>query len=154
MSLERNGDWDQAELDFLQALRLQPDQPLVLNYLGYSWVEQGTKLAEAKSMIQRAVEQRPNDGYIVDSLGWVLYRLQEFEAALVHLERAVELRPDDPVINDHYGDALWAMGRHSEAKFQWLRALSLDPEKNLQESVQKKLRRPNPNKVLNTISSS
>ena len=87
MSLERNGNWERAELDFLQALRLQPDQPLVLNYLGYSWVEQGTKLVEAKSMIQRAVQQRPNDGYIVDSLGWVLYRLQEFEAALVHLER-------------------------------------------------------------------
>ena len=154
MSLERNGDWDKAESDFLQALRLQPDQPLVLNYLGYSWVEQGTKLVEAKSMIQRAVEQRPNDGYIVDSLGWVLFRLQEFEAALVHLERAVELRPDDPVINDHYGDALWAIGRHLEAKFQWLRALSLDPEKKLQESVQKKLKRPNPKKRLNTISSS
>ena len=154
MSLERNGDWERAELDFLQALRLQPDQPLVLNYLGYSWVEQGTKLVEAKSMIQRAVEQRPNDGYIVDSLGWVLYRLQEFEAALVHLERAVELRPDDPVINDHYGDALWAIGRHSEAKFQWLRALSLDPEKKLQESVQKKLKRPNPKKPLNTTSNS
>ena len=154
MSLERNGDWERAELDFLQALRLQPDQPLVLNYLGYSWVEQGTKLVEAKSMIQRAVEQRPNDGYIVDSLGWVLYRLQEFEAALVHLERAVELRPDDPVINDHYGDALWDIGRHSEAKFQWLRALSLDPEKKLQESVQKKLKRPNPKKPLNTTSNS
>ena len=105
-------------------------------------------------MIQRAVQQRPNDGYIVDSLGWVLYRLQEFEAALVHLERAVELRPDDPVINDHYGDALWAIGRHSEAKFQWLRALSLDPEKNLQGSVQKKLKRPNPKKPLNTTSNS
>ena len=154
MSLERNGDWEQAEADFLQALRLQPDQPLVLNYLGYSWVEQGTKLVEAKSMIQRAVEQRPNDGYIVDSLGWVLYQLKEFEAALVHLERAVELRPDDPVINDHYGDALWAIGRHSEAKFQWLRALSLDPEKNLQDSVQEKLKRANPRKSLNNISSS
>ena len=154
MSLERNGNWERAELDFLQALRLQPDHPLVLNYLGYSWVEQGTKLIEAKSMIQRAVQQRPNDGYIVDSLGWVLYRLQEFEAALVHLERAVELRPDDPVINDHYGDALWAIGRHSEAKFQWLRALSLDPEKKLQESVQKKLKRPNPKKPFNTTSNS
>ncbi|MEE2694359.1 MAG: tetratricopeptide repeat protein [Pseudomonadota bacterium] len=154
MSLERNGNWEKAELDFLRALRLQPDQPLVLNYLGYSWVEQGTKLVEAKAMIQRAVEQRPNDGYIVDSLGWVLYRLQDFEAALVHLERAVELRPDDPVINDHYGDALWATGRHSEAKFQWLRALSLDPEKTLQESVQQKLKRPNPKRPLSTISSS
>ena len=144
MSLERNGNWEQAESDFLQALRLEPDQPLVLNYLGYSWVEQGTKLLEAKSMIQRAVQQRPNDGYIVDSLGWVLYRLEEFDAALVHLERAVELRPNDPVINDHYGDALRALGRHSEAKFQWVRALSLSPESELRNSVQKKLERPNP----------
>jgi Flp pilus assembly protein TadD len=146
MSLERNGDWEQAESDFLQALHLQPDQPLVLNYLGYSWVEQGTKLTEAKSMIQRAVAQRPNDGYIVDSLGWVLYQLEEFDNALIHLERAVELRPDDAVINDHYGDALWSAGRHSEARFQWLRALSLDPEAELQKSVQKKLERPNPKK--------
>ncbi|MBE25937.1 MAG: hypothetical protein CMM33_11050 [Rhodospirillaceae bacterium] len=146
MSLERNGDWEQAESDFLQALHLQPDQPLVLNYLGYSWVEQGTKLTEAKSMIQRAVAQRPNDGYIVDSLGWVLYQLEEFDNALIHLERAVELRPDDAVINDHYGDALWSAGRHSEARFQWLRALSLDPEAELQKSVQKKLERPTPRK--------
>jgi tetratricopeptide (TPR) repeat protein len=154
ISLERSGDWEQAESDFLQALHLQPDQPLVLNYLGYSWVEQGTKLTEAKSMIQRAVAQRPNDGYIVDSLGWALYRLEEFDAALVHLERAVELRPDDSVINDHYGDALWAAGRHSEAKFQWLRALSLSPGTELRESVQKKLERPNPKKSVQATSKS
>ena len=97
-------------------------------------------------MIQRAVAQRPNDGYIVDSLGWVLYQLEEFDNALIHLERAVELRPDDAVINDHYGDALWSTGRHSEARFQWLRALSLNPEAELQKSVQKKLERPNPKK--------
>ena len=141
MSLERSGDWSRAESDFLRALELQPDQPLVLNYLGYSWVDMGMRLPEAKLMIEKAVAQRPNDGYIVDSLGWVLYRLKEFDAALVHLERAVELRPNDPVITDHYGDALWQKGRHAEARFQWRRALSLDPDPDLLESVEEKLRK-------------
>ena len=147
MSLERIGQWPRAESDLLRALELQPDQPLVLNYLGYSWVDMGMRLSEARSMIERAVAQRPNDGYIVDSLGWVLYQLEDFEAALVHLERAVELRPNDPVITDHYADALWQTGRHSEARFQWRRALSLDPDPNLAESVEKKLQRDLPDKL-------
>ena len=129
------------------ALELQPDQPLVLNYLGYSWVEIGTRLPEARSMIEKAVAQRPNDGYIVASLGWVLYQLEDFRAALIHLERAVELRPNDPVITDHYGDVLWRIGRHSEARFQWRRALSFDPDDNLLESVEKKLERETPGKL-------
>jgi Flp pilus assembly protein TadD len=150
MSLERSGQWPRAESDLLRALELQPDQPLVLNYLGYSWVDMGVRLAEARSMIERAVAQRPNDGYIVDSLGWVLYQLEDFEAALVHLERAVELRPNDPVITDHYGDALWRIGRHSEARFQWRRALSLDPDANLAESVEEKLERDKPDELRTT----
>ena len=147
MSLERMGEWSRAESDLLYALELQPDQPLVLNYLGYSWVEIGIKLPEARSMIEKAVAQRPNDGYIVDSLGWVLYQLEEFGAALVHLERAVELRPNDPVITDHYGDVLWRIGRHSEARFQWRRALSFEPDSDLLESIQKKLKRETPDKL-------
>ncbi|PPR39074.1 MAG: hypothetical protein CFH35_00770 [Alphaproteobacteria bacterium MarineAlpha9_Bin5] len=150
MSLERSGQWPRAESDLLRALELQPDQPLVLNYLGYSWVDMGVRLPEARSMIERAVAQRPNDGYIVDSLGWVLYQLEDFEAALVHLERAVELRPNDPVITDHYGDALWRIGRHSEARFQWRRALSLDPDANLAESVEEKLERDKPDELRTT----
>ena len=98
-------------------------------------------------MIEKAVAQRPNDGYIVDSLGWVLYQLEEFGAALVHLERAVELRPNDPVITDHYGDVLWRMGRYSEARFQWRRALSFDPDANLLESLEEKLERETPDKL-------
>tara|TARA_B100000470_G_scaffold205421_1_gene180094 strand:+ start:23 stop:706 length:684 start_codon:yes stop_codon:yes gene_type:complete len=144
MSLERSGEWSKAESDFLRALELQPDQPLVLNYLGYSWVDMGMRLPEARSMIEKAVSQRPNDGYIVDSLGWVLYRLKDFDAALVHLERAVELRPNDPVITDHYGDALWQTGRRTEARFQWRRALSLNPNPDLLKSVEEKLRRGGP----------
>ena len=150
MSLERSGQWPRAESDLLRALELQPDQPLVLNYLGYSWVDMGVKLPEARSMIEKAVAQRPNDGYIVDSLGWVLYQLEDFEGALVQLERAVELRPNDPVITDHYGDALWRTGRHSAARFQWRRALSLDPDANLSESVEEKLERGKPDELRTT----
>ena len=136
---ERSKQWDQAEADFRKALDLQPDQPDVLNYLGYSWVEQGSNLVEAERMIEKAVEQRPDDGYIVDSLGWVLYRFAEFDRAVEHLERAVELRPVDPVINDHFGDALWMVGRKIEARFQWKRALSFEPEDKDADRIRRKL---------------
>src|SRR3546814_6653366 len=99
-----------------------------MNYLAYSWVEKKQNLGEAEAMLVRAVKLRPRDGYIVDSLGWVYYRLGRFEEAVVQLERAVELRPQDPTINDHLGDALWQVGRRNEARFQWRRALSLEPE--------------------------
>ncbi len=128
ISFERAQMWDKAEADLLKALELAPDQPYVLNYLGYSWVEKGINLDKARRMIERAVELRPNDGYIVDSLGWVLFRLGDVEKAVKQMERAVELRPEDPTINDHLGDVLWAVGRHDEARFQWQRALTLQPE--------------------------
>ncbi|WP_153768514.1 tetratricopeptide repeat protein [Labrenzia sp. CE80] len=125
---ERLDKWESAEADFRKALELSEDQPLVLNYLGYSLVDQGLKLDEALDMIKKAVELRPTDGYIVDSLGWVFYRLGRYEDAVVQLERAIELRPSDPVINDHLGDAYWKVGRRNEAKFQWNHARDLDPE--------------------------
>jgi tetratricopeptide (TPR) repeat protein len=125
---ERADLWDLAEADFLTALEMEPEQPFVLNYLGYSWVELGRNLDEAKAMIERAVEQEPDNGYITDSLGWVLYRLGDYEGAVAWLEKAVELAPVDPVINDHLGDALWMVGRRLEARFQWKRARSFDPE--------------------------
>jgi Flp pilus assembly protein TadD len=127
ISLERDGQWKRAEADFLKALDLQPEQPYVMNYLAYSWVEQKVNLDEAQQMLVRAVELRPNDGYIVDSLGWVSYRLGDYENAVAYLERAVELRPQDPVINDHLGDAYWRVGREQEARFQWRRSLSFEP---------------------------
>ena len=139
ISLERSEQWPRAEADFLQALDLEPDQPLVLNYLGYSWVEKGLYLDRARAMIQTAVDQRPNDGYIVDSLGWVLYQLGDFAGAAHHLERAAELRPGDPVILDHYGDGLWRIGRRQEARFQWRRALSFEPEPEAAETIRLKL---------------
>lgn len=125
---ERAGLWTLAEADFLRALELEPDQPLVLNYLGYSWVEQRREMERAREMIERAVELRPEDGYITDSLGWVLYRMGDYAGAVEWLEKAVALVPDDPVINDHLGDALWKVGRRLEAQFQWKRARSFEPE--------------------------
>ncbi len=139
IAFERSKQWPQAEADFLKALELEPDQPLVLNYLGYSWVEMGENLVEAQAMIEKAVEQRPKDGYIVDSLGWVLYRLGEFDGAVEHLETAVELKPVDPVINDHFGDALWMVGRRTEAQFQWKRSLSFEPEEENAVRIRRKL---------------
>ncbi|MEQ8652182.1 MAG: tetratricopeptide repeat protein [Kiloniellales bacterium] len=130
ISNERSERWEQAEADFQQALALRPDQPQVLNYLGYSWVDRGENLDEALSMLKRAVELRPQDGYIVDSLGWALYKLGDFQGAVTQLERAVELEPGQAVINDHLGDAYWRVGRKREAIIQWQRTLSLgeDPD--------------------------
>jgi len=139
MSLERAKQWERAESDFLRALELEPDQPLVLNYLGYSWVEMGRNLDQAREMIEKAVEQRPDDGYIVDSLGWVLFRLGEYEDAVRFLERAAELRPNDAVILSHFGDGLWQVGRLAEARFQWRRALSFEPDAELDESLRRKI---------------
>ncbi len=127
---ERLGQWEKAESDFRTTLTIRPQEPGVLNYLGYSMVEQGINLDEALDMIQRAVAARPNSGHIVDSLGWVLYQLGQYDEAVEHLERAVELEPTDPVINDHLGDAYWANGRFREAEFQWKRALSYADESN------------------------
>ncbi|HSF91353.1 MAG TPA: tetratricopeptide repeat protein [Paracoccaceae bacterium] len=136
---ERLGEWDLAEPDFRKALELSPDQPWVLNYLGYSLVEKGEKLEEAQAMIERAVEQMPTNGYIVDSLAWVLYRLGKYEEAVGPMERAAELMPVDPIINDHLGDVLWMVGRKREAAFHWSRALSLEPEEDEIARIRRKL---------------
>ncbi|MDF1668496.1 MAG: tetratricopeptide repeat protein [Roseovarius sp.] len=128
ISHERLDNWEQAEADFRKALELNPGQPQVLNYLGYSMVEKQVNLDEALAMIQEAVAAQPNSGYIVDSLGWVLYRLGRYDEAIGHMERAAELEPVDPVVNDHLGDVLWSVGRFTEAEFQWKRALSFVEE--------------------------
>jgi tetratricopeptide (TPR) repeat protein len=125
---ERSKQWTKAEADMRKALELQPEQPHVLNYLGYSWIDQGINLDEGMKMIKRAVEQRPDDGYIVDSLGWAYYRIGNYEDAVKNLERAIDLKPEDPTINDHLGDAYWRIGRTLEAKFQWAHARDLKPE--------------------------
>ncbi|SFL47356.1 tetratricopeptide repeat protein [Shimia aestuarii] len=141
ISHERLGNWDKAESDFRKALDLNPEQPQVLNYLGYSLVEKQEKLDEALDMIERAVAARPDSGYIVDSLGWVLFRLGRYEEAVDHMERATELMPVDPVVNDHLGDVYWAVGRHLEAEFQWRRALSFVDEETAEEAKPDRIRR-------------
>jgi tetratricopeptide (TPR) repeat protein len=138
---ERIKQWPKAELDFKKALELAPDQPLVLNYLGYSWVDQGINLQEAFKMLERAVQQRPSDGFIVDSLGWAHYRLGHYEEAVRILERAVELKSADPVINDHLGDAYYQSGRKLEATFQWNHARDLKPEPEDLARILKKIER-------------
>jgi tetratricopeptide (TPR) repeat protein len=137
---ERAKQWAKAELDFKKALELFPDQPHVLNYLGYSWIDQGVHLDEGMSMIKRSVEQRPDDGYIVDSLGWAYYRLGNYDEAVKNLERAVELKPVDPTINDHLGDVYWKVDRMLEAKFQWSHARDLKPEDDELAKIEQKLK--------------
>lgn len=136
---EREDRWPLAEADFRRALELRPDQPNVLNYLGYSLVEMQVNLDEALDMIERAVAVQPNSGHIVDSLGWALYRLGRYDEAVGHMERAAELMPVDPIVNDHLGDVYWAVGRRIEAEFQWKRALSFDPEAEDATRIRRKL---------------
>ena len=141
ISLERSKSWPRAETDFLEALNLKPNQPDVLNYLGYSWIEKGMHLAKALNMVKDAVQLRPQSGYIIDSLGWAYYQMGQYSKAVPELERAVTLRSQDPIINDHLGDAYWRVGRKLEAGFQWNHALSLDPEPELKIELTQKLKK-------------
>jgi tetratricopeptide (TPR) repeat protein len=141
IAYERSNQWNLAEADLEHALELQPDQPLVLNYLGYSWIDRGEKLHRGLKMIEKAVELRPDDGYIVDSLGWAHYRLGDYASAVEYLEKALELVPEDPTINDHLGDAYWKSGRITEARYQWRRALQFKPDKEDIKPIEAKLDR-------------
>lgn len=137
---ERSKQWPTAEADLKKALALFPDQPHVLNYLGYSWIDQGVHLDDGMAMIKKAVQQRPDDGYIVDSLGWAYYRIGNYEEAAKQLERAIELKPEDPTINDHLGDAYWRVGRTLEAKFQWAHARDSKPDPEDLPKIEAKLK--------------
>ena len=139
ISNERAGNWPEAEADFRRALELNPDQPQVLNYLGYSFVDRGENLDEALGMIERAVAAQPDAGYIIDSLAWALFRLGRYEEAVEPMERAALLEPVDPVVTDHLGDVYWAVGRKLEARFQWHRALSFNPEEDEAIRIRRKL---------------
>jgi tetratricopeptide (TPR) repeat protein len=150
MSFERAKQWALAEKDFQEALKLTPDNPQVLNYLGYSWVDQGINLDQALEMIRKAVTLRPKDGYIVDSLGWAYYRLGKFEEAAAELEKAIVLSPSDPTINDHLGDAYWKTDRKLEARFQWLRAIENKPEPEDLAKIEQKLKQGLPNEPVPT----
>ncbi len=137
---ERSKQWPKAEADLKKALELFPEQPHVLNYLGYSWIDQGVNLDQGMEMIKRAVQQRPDDGYIVNSLGWAYYRTGNYDEAVKQLERAIELKPEDPTINDHLGDAYWRVGRVIEAKFQWAHARDLKPDPDDLPKIEAKLK--------------
>ncbi|MBL8631003.1 MAG: tetratricopeptide repeat protein [Rhodospirillaceae bacterium] len=136
---ERTKQWPKAESDFMRALKLNPDQPDVLNYLGYSWIDRGENLTEARRLIELAYSKSPDNGFIVDSLGWAIYLTGDYKGAVSYLEKAVELEPADPTLNEHLGDVYWKVGRKKEARFQWQRALTLKPEAKQKVSLQAKL---------------
>ena len=152
ISHERAKQWPPAEKDFQKSPELNPAQPQVLNYLGYSWVDQGVNLDQGLEMIKKAVELRPKDGYIIDSLGWAFYRLGRYDEAVKELERAIELRPEDPVINDHLGDAYWKVGRQLEARFQWNIASYVDePDGTVRPRALAKLAAENPDLGIDAV---
>lgn len=138
--LDRAGKWPLAEKDLKHALALKPDQPDVLNYLGYAWLERRQHIDEARRMIETAVKERPNDAQIVDSMGWALYLSGNYAGATQYIEKAVELVPSDPTVNDHLGDIYWRLGRKTEARFQWERSLTFSPDEKLADSIHKKLK--------------
>jgi Flp pilus assembly protein TadD len=140
VSYERTGRWEDAERDLKQALAQHPDEPELLNYLGYSWIDRGERLEEALDMVRRASAANPNSGAMVDSLGWAYFRLGQYDTAVEHLERAAELEPGDPEINHHLGDAYWRVGRRTEAQFQWRKVLTLKPNEATRTAVEGKLK--------------
>lgn len=140
IAYERTKQWPLAEADFNKALELMPDEPHVLNYLGYSWIDQGLNLDKGLALVKRAVELKSDDGYIVDSLAWAYYKLGRYEEAVTELEKAILLKPDDPVINDHLGDAYWRVDRKLEATFQWRHSLAFKPEADDVPRIEKKLK--------------
>jgi Flp pilus assembly protein TadD len=139
LSKDRSHDWTGAEADLQTALKLSPDEPQTLNYLGYSYVDQNRNIPEALKMLEKARSLKPYDGYIVDSVGWAYYRLGRFADAAKTLEDAVLLVPGDPTINDHYGDALSKVGRKLDATFQWNHALAFGPEADEKLKIEQKL---------------
>jgi Flp pilus assembly protein TadD len=139
VAYERLGEWEASDADFLSALELSPDQPDVLNYLGYSWIDRGVNFAEGLDLIERAVSQRPDSGYIIDSLGWAHYQLGNYQEAVAALERAAMIEVSHPVVLDHLGDAYWQVGRRREAMYQWSHALESDPDDALRAEIEVKL---------------
>jgi tetratricopeptide (TPR) repeat protein len=139
VSLEQSNRWSEAERDFRQALKMNPERADVLNYLGYSWVDKGINLEEAVSMLEKARALRPLDGNIADSVGWAYYKLARYQEAARTLEEAVQLSPGAADVNDHLGDAYWRVGRKIDARFQWQHALALDPDQKQKEIIERKL---------------
>ena len=140
VAYERLGEWEKAEKDLLASLKVSPNQAYVINYLAYSWIEQGIKIKKSLEMLEKANELKANDPYIIDSLGWALFKLKRFQESKEYLQLAVRLMPADPIVNDHYGDVLWKNGYEIQARYYWKYVLNLEKtEKDLKEKVEKKL---------------
>jgi tetratricopeptide (TPR) repeat protein len=139
-SEERSGQWPAAEADLKRSLKLNPDEPEVMNYLGYAWVDRGEHLPEALTLLEKAEARQPDSGAIVDSLGWARYRTGDYASAIIDLERAIQLDPSDPDVNDHLGDVYWRVGRRLEAQYQWRRVLTLEPDPKTKAEVEAKLK--------------
>ena len=140
VAYERIGKWDKAEKDLLSSLRANPNQPYVINYLAYSWIEKGIKVKKSLSMLEKANKLRSNDPFIIDSLGWALFKLERYGESKDYLQMAVSLMPGDPIVNDHYGDVLWKNGNELQARYHWNYVLNLEKtEKELKKIINKKL---------------
>ena len=140
VAYERNGEWEKAEKDLLKSLEASPNQAYVINYLAYSWIEKGVKIEESLKMLEKANKIKSNDPYIIDSLGWALYKLKRYEESKNYLQLAVRLMPADPIVNDHYGDVLWKNGNELQARYYWNYVLNLEKiEKDLKEKIEQKL---------------
>ena len=140
VAYERIGEWDKAEKDLLASLESSPDQAYVINYLAYTWIEKGVKIEKSLKMLKKANSLKSNDPFIIDSLGWALFKLKKYEDAKNYLQKAVQLLPGDPTVNDHYGDALWKNGNKIQARYYWNYVLNLnDTKKNLKDVIKVKL---------------
>ncbi len=140
VAYERLGEWDKAEKDLLSSLDSNPNQAYVINYLAYSWIEQGIKIEQALKMLKKANSLKSNDPYIIDSLGWALFKLKRYKDSKIYLQSAVKLMPADPIVNDHYGDVLWMSGNKIQARYFWNYVLNLqEAEKDLKDIISKKL---------------
>ena len=140
VAYENMGKWNKAEKDLLASLKANPNQAYVINYLAYTWIEQGVKIEKSLKMLKKANELRSNDPYIIDSLGWALFKLERYKASKGYLQMAVGLMPGDPIVNDHFGDALWKNGNEIQARYYWNYVLSLEKtEDNLKKNIIEKL---------------
>ena len=140
VAYERIGEWDKAEKDLLDSLKVSPEQAYVINYLAYSWIEQGVKIEKSLKMLEKANKIKSNDPFIIDSLGWALYKLERYQESKNYLQLAVRLMPADPIVNDHYGDVLWKNGDKIQARYYWNYVLNLEKaEEDLKEKIEQKL---------------
>ena len=140
MAYERTGKWEKAEKDLLSSLNANPNQAYVINYLAYSWIEQGVKIEKSLAMLEKANKLKENDPYITDSLGWALFKLKKYKKAKDYLQLAVKLMPGDPIVNDHYGDVLWKNGKEIQARYYWNYVLNLEKtEEELKKTIEKKI---------------